>query len=141
MFLRNKFFIYITVSFISFNLFSDIDTKDQIKELASIAESIVELKKERQDAKEWHLIPIPFRKTKDDYDEAIEEAISSIEKILFEYDYLELVSRINKSKDQIKEVERQIADLREDKYFAKSADVAKWYESNKDDYSEKILKK
>jgi hypothetical protein len=141
MFLRNKFFIYITGTFISFNLFSDIDTKDQIKELTSIAESIVELKKERQDAKEWHLIPIPFRKTKDDYDEAIEEVISSIEKILFEYDYLELVSRINKSKDQIKEVERQITDLREDKYFAKNADIAKWYESNKDDYSEKILKK
>jgi len=141
MFLRNKFFIYITGTFISFNLFSEIDTKDQIKELTSIAESIVELKKERQDAKEWHLIPIPFRKTKDDYDEAIEEVISSIEKILFEYDYLELVSRINKSKDQIKEVERQITDLREDKYFAKNADIAKWYESNKDDYSEKILKK
>jgi len=141
MFLRNKFFIYITGTFISFNLFSEIDTKDQIKELTSIAESIVELKKERQDAKEWHLIPIPFRKTKDDYDEAIEEVISSIEKILFEYDYLELVSRINKSKDQIKEVERQITDLKEDKYFAKNADIAKWYESNKDDYSEKILKK
>jgi len=141
MFLRNKFFIYITGTLISFNLFSDIDTKDQIKELTSIAESIVELKKERQDAKEWHLIPIPFRKTKDDYDEAIEEVISSIEKILFEYDYLELVSRINKSKDQIKEVERQITDLKEDKYFAKNADIAKWYESNKDDYSEKILKK
>ncbi|MDB2569730.1 hypothetical protein N9Y21_01050 [Gammaproteobacteria bacterium] len=141
MFLRNKFLIYITGTLISFNLFSDIDTKDQIKELTSIAESIVELKKERQDAKEWHLIPIPFRKTKDDYDEAIEEVISSIEKILFEYDYLELVSRINKSKDQIKEVERQITDLREDKYFAKNADIAKWYESNKDDYSEKILKK
>ena len=141
MFLRNKFLIYITGTLISFNLFSDIDTKDQIKELTSIAESIVELKKERQDAKEWHLIPIPFRKTKDDYDEAIEEVISSIEKILFEYDYLELVSRINKSKDQIKEVERQITDLKEDKYFAKNADIAKWYESNKDDYSEKILKK
>lgn len=141
MFLRNKFFICTTATFLSFNLFSDIDTKDQIKELTSIAESIIELKKERQDAKEWHLIPIPFRKTKDDYDEAIEEVISSIEKTLFEYDYLELVSKINKSKDQIKEVEKQIADLREDKYFAKNADVAKWYESNKDDYSKKISKK
>ena len=141
MFLRNKFFICTTATFLSFNLFSDIDTKDQIKELTSIAESIKELKKERQDAKEWHLIPMPFRKTKDDYDEAIEEAISSIEKTLFEYDYLELVSKINKSKDQIKEVEKQIADLREDKYFAKNADVAKWYESNKDDYSKKISKK
>lgn len=141
MFLRNKFFICTTATFLSFNLFSDIDTKDQIKELTSIAESIIELKKERQDAKEWHLIPMPFRKTKDDYDEAIEEVISSIEKTLFEYDYLELVSKINKSKDQIKEVEKQIADLREDKYFAKNADVAKWYESNKDDYSKKISKK
>ncbi|MDA9804709.1 hypothetical protein N9C67_01675 [Gammaproteobacteria bacterium] len=139
--LRKFFFISLTGTFLSFNLFSDIDTKDQIKELTSIAESIIELKKERQDAKEWHLIPIPFRKTKDDYDEAIEEVVSSIEKTLFEYDYLELVSKINKSKDQIKEVEKQIADLREDKYFAKNADVAKWYESNKDDYSEKISKK
>ncbi len=139
--LRRTFFISLIGVSLSFNLFSDIDTKDQIKELTSIAESIIELKKERQDAKEWHLIPIPFRKTKDDYDEAIEGVISSIEKTLFEYDYLELVSKINKSKDQIKEVEKQIADLREDKYFAKNADVAKWYESNKDDYSEKISKK
>jgi hypothetical protein len=120
---------------------SEIDTKDQIKELSSIAESIIELKKEREEAEEWYLLPIPFRKTKDDYDEAIKETVSSIEETLFEYDYLELVSKINKTKDQIKEIQKEIADLREDKYFAKSPEVAKWYESNKDDYSEKITKK
>jgi hypothetical protein len=139
--LRKTFFISLIGVSLSFNLFSDIDTRDHIKELSSIAESIIELKREREEAEEWYLIPTPFRKTKDDYDEAIEEIISSIEETLFEYDYIELVSKINKTKSKIREIQKEIAGLKEDKYFAKSSDIAKWYESNKDDYIEKISKK
>jgi len=41
---------FIAISF-SFNLLSDIDTKDQIKELSSITESIIKLKEKRDEAR------------------------------------------------------------------------------------------
>ena len=138
---KDIFFIsFIAISF-SFNLLSEIDTKDQIKELSSIAESIIKLKENREEAKEWHLIPLPFRKTKDDYTEAIGDIMSSVEKTLLEYDYLELVSDISQKKGQIKKVNKQIANLKEEKYFAKSSEEASWYESSKDDFADKIKKK
>ncbi len=131
---------FIAISF-SFNLLSDIDTKDQIKELSSITESIIKLKEKRDEAREWHLIPLPFRKTKDDYTEAIEDIMSSVEKTLYEYDYLGLVSEINQKKRQIKKIKEQITALKEEKYFAKSSEEARWYQSSKDDFADKIKKK
>jgi hypothetical protein len=136
-----KILIILLTPFLSFNLLSEIDTKDEIKQLSSITESIIKLKDKRDEAKEWHLIPLPFRKTKDDYTEAIENIMSSVEKTLYEYDYLNLVLEINQKKSQIREIKQEITNLKEEKYFAKSSEEARWYQSSKDTFAEKIKTK